>query len=47
VTYLPLSPLPVSDPAVVTALDQLVEALEEHDDVKEVFTNAAFPAETS
>jgi YebC/PmpR family DNA-binding regulatory protein len=47
VTYLPLSTLPVSDPAVVTALDQLVEALEEHDDVKEVFTNAAFPAETS
>jgi len=47
VTYLPLSTLPVNDPAVVTALDQLVEALEEHDDVKEVFTNAAFPAETS
>ncbi len=45
VTYLPLSPLPVNDPVTVTALDQLGEALEDHDDVKEVFTNAACPAE--
>jgi YebC/PmpR family DNA-binding regulatory protein len=47
VTYLPLSTVPVTDPATVAALDQLVEALEDHDDVKEVFTNAAFPAEAS
>lgn len=47
VTYLPLSTVPVNDPATVAALDQLVEALEDHDDVKEVFTNAAFPAEAS
>lgn len=47
VTYLPLTSVPVTDPAVEAAVDQLVEALEEHDDVKEVFTNAAFPGEST
>lgn len=47
VTHLPITTVPVEDPAAAEALDQLIEALEEHDDVKEVFTNAGFPAVTS
>ncbi len=45
VTHLPLTTVPVSGAAAET-LDQLIEALEEHDDVKEVFTNAEYPGET-
>ena len=43
VTFLPLTTTPVSDPDA-TAVGKLIEALEEHDDVKEVFTNAEFAA---
>ena len=34
-------PLPRAD--AVAAVNQLIEALEEHDDVKEVYSNAEFP----
>ncbi len=31
-----------ADPATLAAVNKLIEALEEHDDVKEVFSNAEF-----
>ncbi len=42
VTSLPLATTPVSG-ADSTAATKLIEALEEHDDVKEVYSNAEFP----
>jgi transcriptional/translational regulatory protein YebC/TACO1 len=42
VTELPTSTVPVQDPQVIAAINRLVEALEDHDDVKEVYTNAEF-----
>lgn len=47
VTALPLLTAPLQDPAAVSAVSKLVEALEEHDDVKEVYTNAEFPEEAT
>ncbi len=44
VTYLPTLQTPLTDAAAVDAVEKLIEALEEHDDVKEVHTNAEFPA---
>jgi YebC/PmpR family DNA-binding regulatory protein len=44
VTELPTMTVPVTDPATIEAVNRLVEALEDHDDVKEVFTNADVPA---
>jgi len=35
----------LSDPATAAAANKLIDALEDHDDVKEVFSNAEFPAE--
>lgn len=46
VAFLPLQTVPVAD-AAATAVQQLLDAIEEHDDVKEVHTNAEFPAEVS
>jgi YebC/PmpR family DNA-binding regulatory protein len=43
VTSLPVSTVPVSDPAAVAAVHKLLEALEDHDDVKEVYSNADLP----
>jgi len=43
VTELPVTTTPLSDPADAAAVTKLVEALEEHDDVKEVYSNAEFP----
>lgn len=43
VTCLPIQTVPLSDPDAVAALTRLVEALEEHEDVKEVLTNAELP----
>jgi YebC/PmpR family DNA-binding regulatory protein len=43
VTSLPVSPVPMSDPAAVAAVNKLIDALEDHDDVKEVYSNAEFP----
>ncbi len=42
VTALPLLTVPVAG-ADVAAVEKLINALEEHDDVKEVHSNAAFP----
>ena len=44
VTELPTMTVPLTDPATIEAVNRLVEALEDHDDVKEVYTNADVPA---
>lgn len=43
VTHIPSITVPVSDAAQITAVTKLTEALEEHDDVKEIYSNAGFP----
>jgi YebC/PmpR family DNA-binding regulatory protein len=43
VTFLPTVTVPLNDPAGAAAVNKLVEALEEHDDVKEVYSNAELP----
>jgi transcriptional/translational regulatory protein YebC/TACO1 len=43
ITSLPAITAPLTDAAAVAAVNKLIEALEEHDDVKEVFSNAEFP----
>src|SRR6266850_3613765 len=43
ITSLPTSTVPLTDPAAVAATNKLIEALEDHDDVKEVYSNAEFP----
>jgi YebC/PmpR family DNA-binding regulatory protein len=45
VAPLPLLTVPLQDPAAAAAVSKLLEALEEHEDVKEVYTNAEFPDE--
>ena len=44
VTWLPTAAVPLSQ-ADAGGVNRLIDALEEHDDVKEVYTNAAFPEE--
>ena len=43
ITSLPAITVPLAGDAAVAAVNKLIEALEEHDDVKEVFSNAEFP----
>lgn len=43
VTYLPTLTVPLGSAAAATAVSELIEELEAHDDVKEVYTNAEFP----
>ncbi len=43
VNHLPALTVPLADPAAATAVSKLMEALEDHDDVKDVYTNAEFP----
>jgi YebC/PmpR family DNA-binding regulatory protein len=43
VTSLPVSTVPLNDPAAVAAVTKLIDVLEDHDDVKEVYSNAEFP----
>ena len=43
ITSLPVITVPLADAGAVAAVNKLIEALEEHDDVKEVFSNAEFP----
>ena len=43
ITSLPTITVPLADTTAVAAVNKLIEALEEHDDVKEVFSNAGFP----
>ncbi|MBI4661896.1 MAG: YebC/PmpR family DNA-binding transcriptional regulator [Verrucomicrobia bacterium] len=45
VTSLPVLTVPISDPVGASAVSKLIEALEDHDDVKEVHTNAEFPGD--
>ena len=45
VTWLPELTIRLSDPATAAAANRLIDALEDHDDVKEVCSNAEFPAE--
>jgi transcriptional/translational regulatory protein YebC/TACO1 len=35
----------LSEPAAIAAVKRLMDLLEEHDDVKEVYSNAEFPNE--
>jgi len=42
VTELPITIVPLQDPEAIAAVNRLIEALEEHDDVKEVYSNAEF-----
>jgi len=44
VTHVPTLTVPLTDPAAVAAVSRLLEALEEHDDVKEIYSNADFSA---
>jgi len=43
ITSLPALTVPLADVPMIAAVNKLIEALEEHDDVKEVFSNAEFP----
>lgn len=43
VTSLPTLTVPLADPGAVAAVNKLIDMLEEHDDVKEVYSNAEFP----
>lgn len=44
VTELPTLTVSLADPAASAAVIKLIEALEDHDDVKEVYSNAEFPS---
>ena len=44
VTWLPVLTVPLSDAGVAEETSRLIELLEEHDDVKDVYSNAEFPA---
>ncbi len=43
VTEVPTLTAPITDPATAASTNRLIEALEDHDDVKEVYSNAEFP----
>jgi YebC/PmpR family DNA-binding regulatory protein len=43
ITSLPALTVPLAGEAAAAAVNRLIEALEEHDDVKEVYSNAEFP----
>jgi YebC/PmpR family DNA-binding regulatory protein len=45
VTFLPEISVPLADAAAVSAVNKLLDVLEDHDDVKEVYSNAEFPGE--
>jgi YebC/PmpR family DNA-binding regulatory protein len=47
ITHLPAVTVPVDSQAAIDEVNRLVEALEEHDDVKEVFANAEYPDTTA
>ncbi|MGP8199182.1 MAG: YebC/PmpR family DNA-binding transcriptional regulator [Limisphaerales bacterium] len=44
VTWLPVSTIPLNDAKAAEEVNRLIELLEEHDDVKDVYSNAEFPA---
>lgn len=43
VTYIPTVLVPLGDPVAAAAVHRFVDALEDHDDVKEIYLNAEFP----
>jgi len=43
ITSLPAITVPLNGEAAVAAVNKLIDGLEDHDDVKEVFSNAEFP----
>ena len=43
ITFLPVITVPLPDPASAAAVSKLIELLEDHDDVKEIHSNAEFP----
>src|SRR5258708_26912204 len=45
-TSLPTDTVPLQDPRNIAAVNKLIDALDDHDDVKEVYSNADFPDET-
>ena len=47
ITSLPAITVPLSDPGAVSAVNKLTDALEEHDDVKEVYSNAEFASDAA
>ena len=47
VTELPTITVPLTDEPTVAAVNKLIDALEDHDDVKDVFSNAEFPDEAA
>ncbi|MBM3837712.1 MAG: YebC/PmpR family DNA-binding transcriptional regulator [Verrucomicrobia bacterium] len=47
VTSIPFITVPLTDPAAVATVSKLIEALEDHDDVKDVHTNAEFPGDAA
>ena len=47
VTELATVTVPLQDEQTVAAVNRLIDALEDHDDVKEVYSNAEFPDEVA
>jgi YebC/PmpR family DNA-binding regulatory protein len=47
VTALPTVTVPVQDNQTATTVNRLIEALEDHDDVKEIYSNADFPEDAA
>ncbi|MGO9201941.1 MAG: YebC/PmpR family DNA-binding transcriptional regulator [Limisphaerales bacterium] len=47
ITELPTVTVPLAGEPAAAALNKLIEALEDHDDVKEVYSNAEFPDEAA
>ena len=47
ITSIPTVTVPLNDETAIAAVNRLIEALEEHDDVKEVHFNADFAAEVA
>lgn len=45
ISFLPEISVPVADTETAAAVGRLLELLEEHDDVKEIYSNAEFPPE--
>ncbi|MPN28865.1 Transcriptional regulatory protein PmpR [bioreactor metagenome] len=43
VTSIPSVTVPLTAEPAITAVNKLLESLEDHDDVKEVYSNAGFP----
>jgi YebC/PmpR family DNA-binding regulatory protein len=43
ITFLPSLTVPITEPAAATAVHRLTDLLEDHEDVKEIYSNAEFP----